>query len=83
MNGSYVKVGQKVTPAQNIGPAGDETGPKHHLHLVAIDTYQLVPKLSEITNGRGGTYQQNVSQVLSRTMSPLQAYWNSRNGIKE
>lgn len=83
LNGSYVKVGQKVTPAQNIGPAGDETGPKHHLHLVAIDTYQLVPKLSEIYNGRGGTYQQNVSQVLSRTMSPLQAYWNSRNGIKE
>ncbi|MEQ8969238.1 MAG: S8 family serine peptidase, partial [Coleofasciculus sp. C1-SOL-03] len=83
LNGSYVHVGQQVSAAEHIGPTGDETPPRHHLHLVAIDTYAPVSDWNEIINGKGGTYTQNVSNVLSRTMSPLQAYWNSRNGIKE
>ncbi|MEQ9354453.1 S8 family serine peptidase, partial [Coleofasciculus chthonoplastes] len=83
LNGSDVEVGQQVSAAENIGATGDGTPPRHHLHLVAIDTYAPVSNWNEIINGKGGTYTQNVSNVLSRTMSPLQAYWNSRNGIKE
>lgn len=83
LNGSYVRVGQQVSAAENIGPTGDGTPPRHHLHLVAINTYAPVSDWNEIINGKGGTYARNVSNVLSRTMSPLQAYWNSRNRIKE
>ncbi|MGL4502332.1 MAG: peptidoglycan DD-metalloendopeptidase family protein, partial [Planktothrix sp.] len=83
LNSSYVQVGQQVSAAQNIGATGDGTPPRHHLHLVAINTYKPVSNWNEVINGKGGTYEQNVLNVLSRTMSPLQAYWNSRNGIKE
>jgi hypothetical protein len=39
---------------------------------------------NEVSNGKNkGSYSADVQDVLNRTMSPLQAYWNSRNGIKQ
>jgi hypothetical protein len=38
----------------------------------------------EVWNGsKSLSYTNAVNDVLNRTMSPLQAYWKSRNGIKE
>jgi murein DD-endopeptidase MepM/ murein hydrolase activator NlpD/ribosomal protein S6E (S10) len=87
LNSSNVKIGVGdiiVNAGDVIGDAGDGTGYKHHLHLLAIKTYSDPPKTwKEVDNGVSGNYIKDVNNVLNRTISPLQAYWNSRNGIKE
>lgn len=83
LEGSYVSPGDLVSAANAIAPAGHEVDIRNHLHLTVINTYAPVSNWNEIINGKGGTYEQNVANVLSRTMNPLQAYWSSRNGIKQ
>lgn len=75
-----VSDGNVVTAGQTIS----QTGGLDHLHLTVVDTYSDTVNYNEAFNGKGkGSYSANVQDVLNRTMSPLQAYWNSRNGIKQ
>lgn len=78
-----VNVGSKVTAGQTVlGTVG-----QGHLHLGVVSTYTTYSTSmygNEVRNGKGkGSYSTDVQDVLTRTMSPLQAYWNSRNGIKQ
>ncbi|MFE1748362.1 ricin-type beta-trefoil lectin domain protein [Coleofasciculus sp. H7-2] len=78
-----VNVGTKVTAGQTVlGTVG-----QGHLHLGVLSTYTGYTTSmygNEVRNGQGkGSYSADVQDVLNRTMSPLQAYWNSRNGIKQ
>lgn len=79
---SNVNVGSKVTAGQTVlGTVG-----QNHLHLGVVSTYKTyTPSMYgvEVRNGKTGNYSADVQDVLNRTMSPLQAYWKSRNGIKE
>jgi murein DD-endopeptidase MepM/ murein hydrolase activator NlpD len=75
-----VRVGNVVTAGQTIS----KTNGLNHLHLSVVATYSDTVNYAEVLNGKGkGSYSANVQDVLNRTMSPLQAYWNSRNGIKQ
>lgn len=75
-----VSVGNIITVGQTIS----KTGSQDHLHLTVFNKYSDTVNYNEVLNGKGkGSYSANVQDVLTRTMSPLQAYWKSRNGIKE
>jgi murein DD-endopeptidase MepM/ murein hydrolase activator NlpD len=58
-----------------------------HLHLGVVNTYTTYNTSmygNEVRNGSTSLgYTNAVQDVLNRTMNPLQAYWKSRNGIKE
>lgn len=78
-----VNLGSKVVAGQTVlGTVG-----QGHLHLGVVSTYNAYATSmygNEVRNGSGkGSYAADVQDVLNRTMSPLQAYWKSRNGIKE
>ena len=78
-----INVGSRVTAGQTVlGTVG-----QGHLHLGVVSTYTAYTTSmygNEVINGKGkGSYSADVQDVLNRTMSPLQAYWNSRNGIKQ
>ncbi|MEG4103329.1 S8 family serine peptidase, partial [Microcoleus sp. Pol17_C1] len=60
----------------------------NHLHLSVLNINQSVGDWNDIINGKKlalteKNYVQNVQNVLSRTISPLEAYWKSRNGMKD
>ncbi|MEP0873112.1 ricin-type beta-trefoil lectin domain protein [Trichocoleus desertorum AS-A10] len=75
-----ISVGNVITAGQIIS----RTNGLNHLHLTVVDTYSDSVQYAEVSNGkRKGSYSADVQDVLNRTMSPLQAYWNSRNGIKQ
>ncbi|MGL4501475.1 MAG: peptidoglycan DD-metalloendopeptidase family protein, partial [Planktothrix sp.] len=85
LNSSFVKAGDPLNPNQKIGYAGDGTGLKHHLHLLVVNTYDAPPNswYPETSNGGTKDYKNDVADVTNRTVSPLHAYWKSKNGIKE
>jgi len=69
-----VKVGDVINPEQIIS----KTNYQNHLHLTVLESSRA-PNYNDVINGRGkGSYAADVQDVLNRTMSPLQAYWNSR-----
>ena len=75
-----VSVGNVITAGQTIS----KTANLNHLHLTVVNTYSDTVNYAEVSNGKGkGSYSADVQDVLNRSMSPLQAYWKSRNSIKE
>jgi GH24 family phage-related lysozyme (muramidase) len=76
----FSSVGEIIERGTVIGDAGDESGYANHLHLMVVNTYGDPPtSWNEAVNGTGRGYAGDVQNVLERTMSPLQAYWESRN----
>jgi hypothetical protein len=80
--GDSVSVGQTV-----IGNAGYF---ESHLHLMVANTWAEKASTAETSNGKGGVdptdqelYKAALEDVLSDTMSPLEAYWKSMNDRSE
>ncbi len=72
--GSYsLSKGSSVSAGSTILSPGNEL---NHLHLAVQNVS------GSVSNGYG-SYNQAVNSVLSRTMSPIQAFWKAQNGIKE
>jgi murein DD-endopeptidase MepM/ murein hydrolase activator NlpD len=81
LSSPFVTVGSKVEAGKTILAKAGEVG---HLHLLVVDTYNSKVSYSEAFNGKGkGSYDNDVQDVLSRTMNPLQAFWKSKNRIRE
>jgi LysM repeat protein len=75
-----IELGKTVTVGATIAKAGG----LFHLHLLVVDTYKAVVSAEETLNGKKkGLYNDDVRDVLSRTMNPLQAFWKSKNHIRE
>ena len=72
-----VGVGDTVTAGETeIAKAGIQA----HLHLSVVSPTSNPIDFQEAFNGEGnGSYDADVENLLGRTMSPLQAYWLSRN----
>ncbi|MBV6624575.1 MAG: DUF4114 domain-containing protein [Rivularia sp. (in: Bacteria)] len=72
-----VGVGDTVTAGETeIAKAGIQA----HLHLSVVFPTSNPINFKEAFNGEGnGSYDADVENLLDRTMSPLQAYWLSRN----
>jgi hypothetical protein len=75
-----VAVGNMVTGGQSVLTTIGHLG---HLHLTVVNTSSDTVNYGEVSNGTTGNYTNDVNFVLGRTIGPLQAYWKSRNGIKE
>ncbi|MBD2569107.1 Calx-beta domain-containing protein [Anabaena lutea] len=78
-----LSIGSQVTAGQTVlGTVG-----QGHVHLGVVSTYTTYSTSmygNEVRNGSTSAgYTNAVQDVLNRTMNPLQAYWKSRNGIKE
>ncbi|WP_072620126.1 S8 family serine peptidase [Spirulina major] len=72
--GSYwLSQGSTISAGQTILSSGNE---QNHLHLAVQNVG------GSVSNGYG-SYNQAVNSVLTRTMSPLHAFWKAQNGIKE
>jgi hypothetical protein len=72
--------GKTVVPEQSIAKAGHQ----EHLHLTVVNTSSNTVSYNEVVNGRKfNDYNKDVQDVLARTISPLEAYWKYRNGMKE
>jgi hypothetical protein len=79
LSSTSVSVGSQVNAGQTtLGKIG-----LGHLHLTVVNTYSDTVNYGEVSNGKSGNYTNDVNYVLGRTISPLEAYWKSRNGIKE
>ncbi len=83
LTNSQVQLNNIVNAGQNIAQLYSVSPFPSHLHLTVVNTYTDTADFSEVLNGKTGNYTNDVNYVLNRTMSPLQAYWKSRNGIKE
>jgi len=78
-----VSVGNIITSGTQIAQLHSANNFPEHLHLTVVNTYSDTVNYSETVNAKTGNYANDVQTILNRTMSPLQAYWKSRNGIKE
>lgn len=83
LNTRSVSVGNSVVAGQTVlGTVG-----QGHVHLGVFSGYEeyTISRYGyEVRNGPTSLgYTNAVQDVLNRTMSPLQAYWKFRNGIRE
>jgi hypothetical protein len=83
-----ISVGYNINEGEDIGADDTATGSRydwrHHLHLTVVrNRDKQGVTLSEVRNGRGSSYDNDVSDVIKRTLNPLHAYWMYKHGIAE
>jgi hypothetical protein len=87
--GNTIKAGQDIGTDLNDSQLSNgfilpEDHLRHHLHLTVVysDKNQSSVDWSEVYNGKEqGSYEEDIKDVLSRTINPLHAYWMYKNGI--